>query len=310
MASTVILSIIIVNWNACVLLRHCLASIEANRGGLSMEVIVVDNASSDDSVQMVRQEFPQVKLIASQENPGYAGGNNRGIRQASGRYLLILNPDTEIVGDALQQMVAYLDAHPTVGVVGPRLLFPDGSVQRTRRRFPQVTTALVQTPLGWRWFPDNKFERMHYISDRSDDEIQSVDWLLGAALMLRRETWQEVGPFDEQFFLYSDEVDWCHCCRDAGWEIHYLPLSEIIHHQGGTTKGVAVPVRTHFYRSRVLYFRKYFGAGWAAVIRLFFLINYAWLLGEELAAWAVGRRHEAHRKRVQTYWHALRSGLR
>jgi len=135
------LSIIVVNWNVCELLRRCLTSIEANRGDLSLEAIVVDNASSDDSVSVVEREFPQVHLIASQENLGYVGGNNLGVHEAKGRYLLILNPDTEILGDALQQMVAYLDVHPDVGVVGPQLLNPDGSVQSSRRRFPQLATA-------------------------------------------------------------------------------------------------------------------------------------------------------------------------
>lgn len=304
------ISVVIVNWNACDLLRHCLASIDANRGSLPIEVIVVDSASSDDSVQMVDREFPQVKLVTSQQNLGYAGGNNLGAKGAGGRYLLILNPDTEIIADALQQMVAYLDAHPSVGVVGPRLFLPDGSIQRSCRRFPQLATAFFQSPLGWRWFPDNRFDRLHYMSECFEDEPVSVEWLVGAALMIRREAWQAVGTFDDQFFLYSDEVDWCHRCQDAGWEIHYLPSSKINHHQGGTTDRVAVSARVHFYRSRVLYFRKYFGVGWAFVIRIFFLMNYAWLLMEEVGAWAIGRRHETRRQRIQTYWRALRSGLR
>ena len=304
------ISVIIVNWNARELLRRCLVSIDANHGDLSIEVIVVDSASSDDSVHMVKREFPWVKVAASQQNLGYAGGNNLGAREATGRCLLILNPDTEIVENALQQMVAYLDSHPTVGVVGPRLFLPDGSIQRSCRRFPQLATAFFQTPLGWRWFPNNKFDRMHYITECSDNHPLSVDWLVGAALMIRRETWQQVGPFDDRFFLYSDEVDWCHRCRDAGWEIHYLPWSYVKHDQGGTTRRVVAPARTHFYRSRVLYFGKYFGVGWASIIRLFFLMNYAWLLVEEVGAWAVGRRYETRRQRIQTYWCALKSGLR
>lgn len=305
------LSIIIVNWNVCQLLRRCLAAIETNRSGLSLEVIVVDNASSDSSVQMVEQEFPRVHIIASQENLGYTGGNNFGAKEARGRYLLILNPDTEIVGNALEQMVAYLDSHPTVGAVGPQLLYPDGSVQSSRRRFPQLSTVFFQdAPFSWRWFPDNRFAQMHRVADRPDDDIQPVDWLVGAALMIRHETWQEVGLFDEQFFMYSDEVDWCHRCRDAGWEIHYLPLAQVVHHHKGSAGQVTTATQVRFHRSRILYFRKYFGEGWANVIRLFFLVNYAWLLAEEMARWAIGRRHEARRQKISGYWHALRSGLR
>ena len=209
------LSIIIVNWNVSGLLRRCLRSIEVNRGDLALEVIVVDNASSDDSVPMVQREFPRVRLIVSRENLGYTGGNNLGIKETRGRYLLVLNPDTEIIGNAMQQMLAYLDQHPAVGVMGPQLLNPDGSVQSSRRRFLQPVAALFQgTYFGWRFFPNNRFERMHTMADLPDNRIQPVDWLLGAALMIRGETWQQVGPFDEQFFMYSDEVDWCHRCRD------------------------------------------------------------------------------------------------
>ena len=168
------LSIIVVNWNVCELLRRCLASIEANRGDLSLEVIVVDNASSDDSVPMVEQEFPQVHLIASRENLGYTGGNNLGLKEAGGRCLLILNPDTEIVGHALEHMVTYLDSHPAVGAVGPQLLNPDGSVQSSRRRFPQLLTAFFDsgTSFSMRWFPNNRFERAYFMADSPDDKVQ------------------------------------------------------------------------------------------------------------------------------------------
>lgn len=305
------LSLIIVNWNVCDLLRRCLASIELNRGNLSLEVIVVDNASSDGSVTLVEQEFPQVRLIASKENLGYTGGNNLGAKEAQGRYLFILNPDTEIVGNALQQMVAYLDEHPEVGGVGPQLLYPDGSIQSSRRRFPQLMTAFfLGTPLGWRWFPNNKLAYLYNMADKADHEIQPVDWLVGAALMIRRETWQAVGPLDEEFFMYFEEVDWCYRCHQAGWEIHYLPTAQIIHHEHKSANKVPVAKRIRLYRSRVRYFHKYFGVGWATLIHLFLLLNFAWLLTEEAAKWAVGARQQERRQRIQTYWQVLKSGLR
>lgn len=165
------LSIIIVNWNVCELLRRCLASIEAHHDGLSLEVIVVDNASSDDSVRVVEREFPQVRLIASQQNLGYTGGNNLGVKEAQGRYLLILNSDTQVCGEALAQMVAYLDEHPTVGVVGPQLHYADGSIQSSRRRFPQLATAFFDgTPFSMGGFPNNRFQQRYYMTDRPDDE--------------------------------------------------------------------------------------------------------------------------------------------
>lgn len=305
------LSVLIVNWNVCELLRHCLASIEANRGDLSIETIVVDNASVDDSVAMVMREFPQVHLIASQENLGYTGGNNLGVQEAQGRFILVLNPDTEIVGDALQQMVAYLDGCPTVGVVGPQLLYPDGSVQPSRRRFPRPATAFfTATPFAWRWFQDNRVERSFLMADSPNHTVQSVDWLTGAALMIRRETWQQIGPFDQRFFMYFEEVDWCHRCRDKGWEIHYLPLARIVHHLGKSAGQLGMARLMRLYRSEVLYFRKYFGAAWATVIRLFLLMNMAWELADVSIRWLLGRRSEARRQRMRIYWQALKSGLR
>jgi N-acetylglucosaminyl-diphospho-decaprenol L-rhamnosyltransferase len=306
------LSIIVVNWNVCELLRRCLASIEANRGDLSLEVIVVDNASSDDSVPMVEQEFPQVHLIASRENLGYTGGNNLGLKEAGGRCLLILNPDTEIVGHALEHMVTYLDSHPAVGAVGPQLLNPDGSVQSSRRRFPQLLTAFFDsgTSFSMRWFPNNRFERAYFMADSPDDKVQSVDWLVGAALMIRRKAWQEVGPLDEQFFMYSEELDWCRRCREVGWEVHYLPTAQIVHYEQGSARQTGVTTWIRVYRSKILYFRKYFGPVWANVIRLFLLMDFARLLATEAAFWAIGRRDETRCRRMRDYWQVLESGLR
>ncbi len=305
------ISIIIVNWNARELLRRCLASIEAGRGTLSLEVIVVDNASSDDSVRMVRDEFSWVKLIVSQENLGYTRGNNLGALGFRGRHLFILNPDTEIVGDALQQMRVYLDTHSTVGAVGPQLLNPDGSVQSSRRRFPDLVTAFFSdSPFSWRWFHHNRFTRAYLMSDSSDTEIQPVDWLVGAALMIKRESWQAIGPFDERFFMYSDEVDWCHRCRDLGWEIHYLPTAQVIHCHKGSASQVGRLTQFRFLRSRVLYLQKYFGAGWANIVRCFFLINYACFLLEDRVKWLLGSRQATRRQRIDDYWKMLRSGLR
>lgn len=305
------ISIIIVNWNTCELLRRCLVSIDAGHGNLSIEVIVVDNASSDDSVRMVRDEFPWVKLIASQANLGYTGGNNLGAREFSGRHLFILNPDTEIVGDALQQMGAYLDAHSIVGAVGPQLLNSDGSVQSSRRRFPGLATALFNdSPFSWRWSPNNRFSRAYLMADSSDTEIQPVDWLTGAAIMIKREIWQRVGSFDERFFMYSDEVDWCHRCRNLGWEIHYLPTAQIRHYHRGSASQVGRVTQFRFLRSRVLYFQKYFGEGWAVFVRFFFLVNYACFLMEDVVKWVLGSRHEARRQSINDYWRVLRSGLR
>jgi len=307
------LSIVIVNWNVCDLLQRCLWSLSGAEAysapEFTSEVIVVDCASSDGSVEIVRREFPWVRLIASGENLGYARGNNQGVAGAGGRYLLILNPDTEIVGDSLVMMIRYLEEHPAVGVVGPQLCNPDGTLQPSRRRFPTLATAFCESTLLQQWFPSNRFARRYYLDDRPADTTQAVDWLVGAALMIRRETWRQVGPLDEDFFMYFEELDWCRRCRMAGWEIHYLPAAQIIHHEGKSSEQVVAARTIRFQRSKIHYFRKYYGKGWGWIVRLFLLGTFAFQLVEESLKWLVGHRRSLRRERMTAYWQVLRSGL-
>ena len=304
-------SVIIVNWNVRDLLRRCLLSLGKRQEtlALSTEVIVVDCASTDGSADMLRQEFPGVRLIASQENLGYARGNNLGIAQASGRYLLILNPDAELVGGALADMARYLDEHPQVGALGPALRYPDGTLQSSRRRFPTLATAFWESTLLHQWFPNNRIARLYHMADRPADAPQPVDWLVGAALMTRRETWQQVGPLDEGFFMYFEELDWCRRCRAAGWEIHYLPDAEVVHHEGKSSQQVITARLLRFQRSKIRYFFKYHGAGWALVIRLFLLGTFAFQLCQEGLKWLAGHKRGLRRERMASHWQVLRSGL-
>jgi len=308
------LSIVIVNWNVRELLRRCLSSLGRGEARLAStftaEVIVVDSASSDGSVEMVRRDFPGVRLIASDENLGYSRGNNLGAAEAGGRYLLLLNPDTEVVGDALATMVRYLDAHPAVGVVGPQLRYPNGTLQSSRRRFPTLATAFCESTLLHQWFPKNQVARRYHLADRPADTPQAVDWLVGAALMIRREVWRQVGPLDESFFMYFEELDWCRHCRAAGWEIHYLPAAQIIHHEGKSSEQIVAARTICFQCSKIRYSRKYYGAGWAWIIRLFLLATFAFQLAEESFKWLVGHRRPLRRERMRAYTEVLRSRLR
>lgn len=313
LCSKVDLSIVIVNWNVKELLQRCLLSL----GGVATrvpsapatEVVVVDCASSDGSVEMVRREFAWVRLIASDENLGYAGGNNLGMAEATGRYLLILNPDTEVVGDTLATMVRYLDENPPVGALGPQLQYPDGTLQSSRRRFPTLATAFWESTLLHQWFPSNRVARLYHLADRPADVPQPVDWLVGAALMIRREAWQQAGPLDEGFFMYFEELDWCRRCRKAGWEIHYLPVAKIVHYEGKSSQQVVTAAVIRFQRSKVRYFQKYYGPGWALVVRFFLLGTFAFQLCEEWLKWLIGHKRELRRERMASYWQVLRSGL-
>jgi GT2 family glycosyltransferase len=222
---------------------------------------------------------------------------------------LILNPDTELVGDALASMVRYLEEHPGVGALGPQLCYPDGTLQPSRRRFPSLATAFWESTLLHQWFPDNRVVHRYYLADRPADVPQPVDWLVGAALMIRREAWQQAGPLDEGFFMYFEELDWCRRCRAAGWEIHYLPAAEVIHYEGKSSEQVATARTIRFQRSKIRYYDKYYGAGWGLAIRLFLLLTFAIQLGEESLKWLVGHKRALRRERVLSHWQVLRSGL-
>ncbi len=312
------LSVLIVNWNVAPLLRRCLASIAVSPGvdvrgegdGLAAEVIVVDNASTDDSVAMMEREFPWVRVVRNRENVGFTRANNQALELARGRYLLFLNPDTEIVGESLVTMVRYMDAHPDVGALGPQLRYADGRIQSSRRRFPTLATAFLESTVLHLWWPNNPVARRYYVADRPDDQEQEVDWVVGACLLVRRQAVEQVGGFDERFFMYSEELDWCRRARAAGWRVVYLPAARVIHHEGKSSEQ-AVPARhIHFQSSKVLYFRKHHGRLAAESVRIFLLATYGYQWMLEAAKWVVGHRRPLRRQRMATYVQVLRSGLR
>lgn len=344
-ASSSDLSIIIVSWNVRDLLRACLTSLtnderratkdatEASSFVLrpSSELIVIDNASADGSAAMVAAEFPAVRLIANAENVGFTRGNNQGLAVARGRYVFFLNPDTEVVGDALVTMVTYLDAHPEVGALGPQLCYGDGSLQSSCRRFPTFATALFEsTPLAWHW-PANPWARRYRMEDRvsgiknqetgekgrdevtSDSSVpigQDVDWVVGAALMVRREILAQVGGFDEGYFMYSEELDLCRRIKEAGWQMVYLPAAQIIHHEGKSSEQVVAARHIRFQTSKVRYFRKFQGPIQAEALRVFILASFAveWLF--EACKWLLGSARPLRKARMTAYGQLLRSGLR
>ncbi|UCC63352.1 MAG: glycosyltransferase family 2 protein [Anaerolineae bacterium] len=306
------LSIVIVNWNVRDLLRSCLTSIHGSDGAhdaLTIETIVVDNASTDGSAKMVSQTFPQVTLIANADNRGFTGGNNQVITISQGRYVLLLNPDTEVLGDALARMVAYMDAHPETGALGPMLLNPDGSVQSSRRRFPTPATAFIESTALQNWFPHHRLLRDYYVLDKPDDVIGEVDWVDGACLLARREALEQVGLLDDGYFMYSEELDWCRRAKAAGWEVIYYPPARVVHYRGQSSEQVKAFQLVRFNRSKIRYFHKYHGAFLAALLRAFLLMNYAYQLCLETAKWIAGHKRHLRRQRMHAYWQVLKSGL-
>ena len=302
------LSIIIVSWNVRELLQSCLESLQAGRGPLATETIVVDSASDDGSGEMVASEFPWVRLIARRDNVGFSRGNNIGIAQATGRYLLLLNPDTQVLADALSQMVAYLDAHTDVGVVGPQLLWSDGTHQSSRRRFPTLATGFFESTWLQPLAP-KRILRRYYVLDRPDKAISEVDWVTGACLMVHSQAVEEAGSLDEGYFMYSEEMEWQRRIKQAGWKVVYLPTAQVIHHGGKSSEQVVAQRHISFQRSKLRYFHQYHGRSAAWALRVFLLANFGVQLILEATKGLLGHKRRLRRQRVAAYWQVLKSGL-
>jgi GT2 family glycosyltransferase len=226
------LSVVIVTWNTRDLLRDCVASVLAGLGPLKAEILVVDNASADGSAAMLRAEFPGVTLIESPRNLGFAGGNNLALARARGRHVLLLNTDTLVRGVVLPEAVAWLDGHPEAGVLGPRVLNTDGSVQVSCTGFPTLGRLTLQT-LGL-----TRIARLDGYRltgwDRSSE--RRVDVVSGAAMFVRRAAMAEVGLLDEGFFFYGEETDWCRRFARAGWQVVFAPIPAVTHFGGGSVR--------------------------------------------------------------------------
>lgn len=251
------LLIIIVSINGKRVLKSCLQAVFAQTTGIDFEVIVVDNASTDGTLEMLANEFPQVKVISNTENKGFAAANNQGIRQAVGRYVLLLNPDTEILGGAIQKTVAFMDEHPRAGILGCKLIFPNGKLQASIRSFPSLWNLFVEATFLYKVFPQTKLFGRYYFSyfDYSID-IQ-VDWVSGAYFLIRREVIDKIGILDEQFYLYTEETDYCYRAKQAGYEVWFTPRGEVIHYWGGMSainKRVAIWMQ----RSQLLFYQKHY----------------------------------------------------
>lgn len=224
------LSIIIVNWNTRELLRGCLQSVYQHTVGISFEVIVIDNGSDDGSATMVGTYFPQVKLIRNAGNAGYVRANNQGIDASTGRYVLLLNTDTVIGVNSLQTLTAYLDAHPRVGVLGPRLLNPDGSGQHSVRRWPRWRDNVVVLTKLHNFWP--QLLDYYLMTDFDYRREQAVEQVMGAAMFIRRTVLNQIGDLDKRFWQWYEDVDYCRRVRSAGWEVRYAPVASIMHYKG------------------------------------------------------------------------------
>ncbi|MCY3945953.1 MAG: glycosyltransferase family 2 protein [Anaerolineaceae bacterium] len=263
------LGIVILNWNTRDLLRRCLQTVLASEGVERFRVVVVDNASSDDSVAMLRQEFPQVGVIANPVNSGYPAGNNLGLRQLgyedagrvredAPRHAMLLNPDTEVPPDALARLVDYMDARPEIGIAGPRLMLPDGSLDLAcRRSFPSPQLSLYRFTGLARLFPRHRqFGRYNMTFADPGQELE-VDAVVGACMIVRREAIAQAGLLDEDFFMYGEDLDWAWRIKAAGWKVYYQP-QVVVQHVKRAASRQSRRASHEFQRAMLIFYRKHY----------------------------------------------------
>jgi GT2 family glycosyltransferase len=252
------LDVIIVNYNSTSYLLHCLGSIYEGRGSGAVKIFVQDNGSADD-VTRIHAEFPDVILHENGVNLGYGKAVNKGLAECSSRYVMVLNPDTVVRDGFVEAALHYMARNPDVGILGPKITDPNGSVQGSARSFPTVLTGLFgRSCLISRWFPGNTLSRKNLVACGSDGRSpMEVDWVSGACMVVRKKAVDDIGLLDDRFFMYWEDADWCKRMREAGWKVVYFPQASVVHHVGASSKSVRVRSLVEFHRSAYRLFAKY-----------------------------------------------------
>jgi GT2 family glycosyltransferase len=251
-------SIIIVSWNTRRILLKCLESLAQCQIKCRTEVIVVDNGSEDGSQGAVRRRFPNAKLIENRANLGFAKANNIGIKEATGKYLCLINSDVKVREECIDRLVRYMDANAGIGMVGPKILNPDLTVQDSCRRFPSLWTNLVVAVGLDKLFPKSRVFYGEHMLFFSHDKVLDLDYIAGCFMLVRRETIDQIGLMDERFFIYQEEVDWCKRFWEGGWRISFFPGAEAIHHHGASSSRDPLRFALAQQRSVLLYWEKYY----------------------------------------------------
>lgn len=295
-------SVVVVNWNTAHMLHRCLASLEAERGTAGLEVIVVDNGSTDGSQDLVLKTFPEVQLISNRENRGYSVANNQGIAASAGRYVFLLNSDTEVEAGCLRSLIDYGDANPSAGIIAPQLLNFDGSLQPSGRRFPTSLSTLAML-----FEVDRLMGRPRYGTRRDYSIPAEVDEVSGAAMLVRREAIERVGGLDESFAWGYEDVDLCRRVKQAGWRVHYFPGAKIKHEWGGSRRLAPAATVLSAIAGRRHYFAKHHGAASVQLVMAATLVSHL-LRSAVFALRGLGDRSLLARATIE--WQIVRGMLR
>jgi hypothetical protein len=304
LAAEYLVSIVVVSWNTRELLRACLAStaIACQELGVPVEVLVVDNASSDGSAEMVRDEFPEVRIVANTSNVGFAAATNQGIRMSKGSFILLLNPDTKTAKSFLGILLSFLESQPGVGAAGPRLLGRGGDLQVSCFPLPTLSSEL------WRLLHFDRFCKLsnYPVGEWGPEIARNVEAIQGACMLIRRAVLDQVGYLDESFFIYSEEIDLCRRMQAFGWKICWVPQAVVVHYGGESTKQIRPRMFLELYQSKIRYFRKHLGF-WGAFAYKLVLVVAALprlLLPPLLLAFKSSRREEL-RQLARNYYSLL-----
>jgi GT2 family glycosyltransferase len=253
------LSIVIVSWNTKKYMEECLTSLRDIDGNLSAQIIVVDNASADGTPEMIRTQFPEVKLIETGANLGFAKGNNVGLKEATGKYICLINSDVNVPSDCLYKMHAYMEQQPTIGLLGPGMLRTDGRVYRSGMRFPTLWNVFVRATFLDSLLGSSEFFGGFLMKDFKFDHIRDMDVLNGWLWMARREALQKVGPLDDRFFMYAEDVDWCRRFNLAGWRVVFYPEASAVHYGGASSANAPSRFNVEMQRANLQLWAKYHG---------------------------------------------------
>jgi len=252
------LSIVIVNYNVKNLLKKCLESIFKYEKDTEFEVIVVDNNSKDHSQEMLKRDFPQVQLIENKRNLGFSRACNQGIKEGQGRYILLLNPDTELTSGGFKKMIDFMDSKPEVGICGPKMMDQEGNLQFSCRSFPSYLTAISssQSILN-RIFPENFLSQKYLLKEQDHSQIREVDWVSGSCLLAKTEMFEKIGLLDERFYMYVEDVDLCYRAKKSGFSVFYFPLVVVVHHIGKSTQKKKFAMLLEHHRSMYYFHMKH-----------------------------------------------------
>ncbi len=298
-------SVVIPSWNTRDLLALCLESLYASEGP-SFEVIIVDNGSADDSVALVEEHYPDVRLIKNERNEGFAIACNQGMALARGRYVLLLNTDTETPAGGLQEMVRFLDENPEYGALAPRLVFPDGRTQRSVHEFPTLATAFFFATPFERWFPNSRELKRYFNRDWDHEESRDIDQPPAAVLLVRQGVLNQIGLFDENLWLFYNDVDLSLRIKHAGWKTRYHGEVSFVHHHGSSTAKFG-DFLSQWQKDRLAYYRKHYGFFGSVWIKFCVGMAFADYMQQQLRNKLRRRPSEPIRKLARQYFSFLRA---